>query len=85
MVQNQLLELSRSCAEQDEKVESGDDITHIFCCDPNLSVCGIDISDHILVETGPNTCKLCDIAWEEEWGCPKRFCFLRGIWRRTFS
>jgi len=42
------------------KVSPDDAVDHIYCCDVNESLCGLDISDLQEVSVLPNLCVVCD-------------------------
>lgn len=52
-----------------------DDIDHVYCCDPNTSICGKDISD-LDEECDPDcwTHPTCSVCWINRhsilWTCP---------------
>lgn len=37
----------------------GDDLDHIYCCDPNIALCGTDISDQPEDDNAEGTCVVC--------------------------
>jgi len=37
----------------------GDGLDHLYCCDPDLALCGIDISGHHEDDSLPGTCVVC--------------------------
>lgn len=56
--------------------DEDDEITHLWCCDENISMCGLDISGDRIDQDAPDeqTCKLC-VMVNETWGtCPVPGC-----------
>lgn len=53
-----------------EIAHSVPDVDHLYCCDPDLSLCGEDISGEVEVDvdTG-NVCPLCDVL--NAYACPR--------------
>lgn len=50
--------------------QSVGDVDHLYCCDPDIALCGLDISD---VPEGPeydNDCPLCRLV-RDEGVCPR--------------
>lgn len=41
--------------------QSVGDVDHLYCCDPDLSLCGEDISAEPEVTVFTNLCPLCDV------------------------
>jgi len=39
-------------------------LDHVYCCDPDVALCGADLSDHVESSMATNPCVLC-IALEE--------------------
>jgi hypothetical protein len=33
-----------------EDDDEGDDLVHAYCCDENISICGLDITDHAEID-----------------------------------
>jgi hypothetical protein len=56
------------------------DITHYYCCDPNLAMCGLDIANHPWVDdTNPDTdCRLCVYIQDNNLPCPHPTCQAGG-------
>jgi hypothetical protein len=52
--------------------QSVGDVDHLYCCDPDLSLCGEDISGsaEVYVDEG-NVCPLCDVLDLMVPGCPR--------------
>ena len=49
-----------------------DELIHVVCCDPDVAMCGMDVSGYRWVpHDEPATCELCAIAYEEDLPCPK--------------
>lgn len=42
------------------KASIDDNVDHIYCCDVNESMCGLDITDLPFVEVLPDVCVVCD-------------------------
>lgn len=56
-----------------------DDVDHIYCCDPNLAMCGLDLTG---VAEGPEfdaACPLCGLAEDTGQGCPVPDCPNRQV------
>lgn len=56
-----------------------DDVDHLYCCDPNLSMCGLDLTG---VPEGPEfdaVCPLCGLAGDTRQGCPEPGCPNRAV------
>ncbi|MFC9973506.1 hypothetical protein ACFVH6_21690 [Spirillospora sp. NPDC127200] len=54
-------------AEDDESVE------HLYCCDPNRALCGVDITDDEDLgdaETDGPECPLCEVLIDQPCGVP---------------
>lgn len=51
-----------------------DSVDHLFCCDIDLSLCGLDISNQVFIEdpNNGNLCLVCDDLIEVE--CPNCCC-----------
>lgn len=50
-----------------------DDSCHLWCCNPDWSLCGIDISGHPIKFgeiTDDIVCPLCDLMMQEDLPCP---------------
>jgi hypothetical protein len=49
-----------------------DEPDHLYCCDPDIAMCGVDVSD--ATEVGPDIdgplCKLCAYVCDEGLPCP---------------
>lgn len=52
-----------------------DDVDHIYHCDPNIALCGRDISNDGYCPIGEDCtihpeCPLCEVAyWSDDWRC----------------
>lgn len=46
-----------------------DGLTHIYCCDPNLALCGNDLSDTPEVEEDGIVCVVCEDLEEQPCTC----------------
>jgi hypothetical protein len=54
-----------------------DDLHHIWCCDPDVAVCGVDLTgvpDAGDVGDGVQVCPLCALAWDGGLPCPVPGC-----------
>jgi hypothetical protein len=40
--------------------EASLDLNHIYCCSPDVSLCGLDISQHPEVDTDDDMCVVCE-------------------------
>ncbi len=50
----------------------GDDVTHYYCCDPNIAMCGLDLTNHAYVdddEEDGDDCRLCAYIDDENLPC----------------
>jgi hypothetical protein len=51
-------------------VEAGSDTNHLFCCDPNKSLCGLDISNHPYIgDDADITCVVCADLLDDDTPC----------------
>ncbi|MFE9736154.1 hypothetical protein ACFYO9_37510 [Streptomyces sp. NPDC005863] len=52
--------------------DPNDDVTHLWCCDPNLAMCGEDVSDSPEVDDGVGQdCVVCvDLSGTTFCDCP---------------
>lgn len=61
------------------------DVVHFFCCHPDRSLCGIDITGEVLVEGDSSytddDCDLCVVLDQAGQGCGALLCSLRRAWR----
>lgn len=48
---------------------SDDGLTHIYCCDPNLGLCGTDLTDHPDVDEDGILCVVCEDLEDEPCAC----------------
>lgn len=57
----------------EESTANPDDggMAHLYCCDENLSLCGLDISNGEFCPDPPNCCPWCDALWEMHVICEK--------------
>ena len=54
---------------------SGDDTDHLYCCNPDVALCGLDISNHPFMKVDPRRlCPLCALAETEGPPCPVQGC-----------
>lgn len=52
-----------------------DDTDHWYCCNPDVAMCGLDISSAPFVRTDPRRlCPLCDLVDVEGLPCPVPGC-----------
>jgi hypothetical protein len=60
-----------------------DDLTHLVCCDPDLSLCGLDLTGGEDVPEPPDAeqCEICANKDRLDLPCGARFCRLRQRWR----
>lgn len=63
------------------------DLTHMVCCNPNLSLCGVDLTDGEEVpDPDPlDRCEICENKDRLDLPCGARFCRLRQRWRNWRS
>lgn len=57
--------------------DDNEDPVHLFCCDENIAMCGVDLTDHDFVpDDAPDedTCRLCVIVEQNGWACPVPGC-----------
>lgn len=69
-----ITEAAPQCALSDE--DADDEVTHLWCCDENISMCGLDISGDPIDQDAPDeqNCTLC-VMVNETWGtCPVPGC-----------
>jgi hypothetical protein len=55
----------------------GDDLHHIWCCHPDIAVCGVDLTgvpDVDEPDAGVQVCRLCVVAWDGGLPCPVAGC-----------
>lgn len=56
--------------------------THIYCCDPDTALCGLDMTGGTNVpDEDPADCFACVVIDEVDVPCHARFCRLRSRWR----
>lgn len=60
-----------SLAPTSGKTDAGDDLDHYYCCDINLSLCGLDIAELGLAEFDGQLCVVCDDLVEAACANPK--------------
>jgi hypothetical protein len=61
--------------------QDDDDLTHLFCCNPDRSLCGLDCADWEYlgpVELTTGTCAMCVLEWQD--GQPCGADCQRGAW-----
>jgi hypothetical protein len=39
-----------------------DDVEHLYCCDPDVAVCGLDLSDYDENDDPIDDCKICELC-----------------------
>jgi hypothetical protein len=70
-------------------LDGDDDENHVFCCNPNLALCGVRIDDYELFEPDEDdSAELCEkCRWLEALNgpCGALLCRLRGRLRRRWS
>lgn len=47
-----------------------DSVDHYVCCDKNVSLCGVDVSDEPIVVGSDRSCPLCVLLLNEPCGVP---------------
>lgn len=49
-------------ADPDEALDARDELVHLWCCDNNMSICGLDITDetHMPDAAEDQYCEICD-------------------------
>lgn len=52
---------------------SGDEVDHLYCCDRNLAMCGMDLSQVPETEI-TRLCRYCDYIETENLPCPSPGC-----------
>lgn len=61
------------------------DHSHLYCCDSNLALCGVDLSEGEDVDGDePTDCFACVAIDEAGVPCVARFCRLRSWWRERW-
>lgn len=56
--------------------DASDELDHLYCCDENVAMCGIDLTDVVEIpadEDGP-VCPLCNYVESEGLPCPAPGC-----------
>lgn len=55
----------------EESTDDPDDggVAHLYCCDEDLSLCGLDLTDGEFCTDAPNLCPWCDALWEMHVPC----------------
>ncbi|WP_151775708.1 hypothetical protein [Streptomyces abyssomicinicus] len=49
----------------------GSELTHLFCCDPDRALCGLDISEAGEPQEGEQDCVVCADLDEQDIDCPQ--------------
>jgi hypothetical protein len=65
---------------------TADDVIHVVCCDPDLTLCGKDVTEGSWFGAEePATCNVCRVLDANGRGCLARFCQIRQWWRDRFG
>jgi hypothetical protein len=46
-------------------------VDHIYCCSPEVSLCGLDISQHPVIDEDENLCVVCEDLEDGPCTCPQ--------------
>lgn len=47
------------------------ELDHIYCCSPDVSLCGLDISRHPVIDVDEHLCVVCEDLEDEPCTCPE--------------
>lgn len=53
-----------------------EDAIHVTCCDEDIAMCGLDVTDHAVIETDDDSkdCRVCRVAADNDLPCPVPGC-----------
>lgn len=54
-----------------------DDVDHLYCCDPDVAICGVDLSGIPEGFEFDNLCRYCAYLERNRLGCPVAACRVR--------
>lgn len=60
---------------------AGEDPTHLYCCDPDRSLCGETLTGQFMTDDDPTDCIRCEIIDAAQAPCGVPLCRLRNWWR----